>query len=234
MIQAFAPMSCSTMPRAPRAFVQSTPVAHPCSAAGDRDDVAARRDPVARGRHVDAFEIQQRAFGGRSAAVAAHRAVGADDPMARHYDRDGVGRAGCPDGANGLGRTRKSGQRAVAGGGAVADVGRQVLEHHAAKSLGELPIQRHVEVVPASGEILVELPRDGVEAGRGVQHAGADPVGQVLQDGVVALAAERHSHQPDRLSRRSAASRRASRPSGRRRRAGRRVRRPPPAGPAGG
>ena len=30
-----------------------------------------------------------------------------------------------------------------------------------------------------------------------MQQSGADPVGQVLQDGVVALVAERHAHQPD-------------------------------------
>ena len=39
--------------------------------------------------------------------------------------------------------------------------------------------------------------RDGVQTRRGVQQSGADPVGQVLQDGVMTLAAERHAHQPD-------------------------------------
>jgi hypothetical protein len=51
------------------------------------------------------FQIEQGPFGGRPAAVAAEAAVGADDPMARHHDRDGICRAGRSDGANSLGRT---------------------------------------------------------------------------------------------------------------------------------
>ena len=58
-------------------------------------------------------------------------------------------------------------------------------EHHAAKSLGQLPIQRHIEMMASSGEIFVELVRDGVETRRRLQHPRTDPVGQVLQDSVI-------------------------------------------------
>src|SRR6202012_501864 len=112
--------------------------------------------------------------------------------MTRHHDRYGVGRTSRPDGANGVGRTRESGQRAVAGGSAIADVDGQVTEDNPAESFGQLPIQRNVEGVTAAGEVLVELTRDGIEAGRGVQQPGADPVGKALEDGVVAFVAEGH------------------------------------------
>src|SRR5262249_21685116 len=58
------------------------------------------------------------------------------------------------------------------------------------------PVQRQAEAAPLPGEVLAKFPRGGVQAGRSVEDAGADPVGQRLQDGVVILAGVSNPDQP--------------------------------------
>ena len=76
----------------------------------------------------------------------------------------------------------------------VADVGQSV-EHGAAESGRQAPVQRHIEGVPTAGKVLLEFPCGCVQPRRGVEDAGADPVGQGFQHGVMAFAGVGHPDQ---------------------------------------
>ena len=95
--------------------------------------------------------------------------------------------AGTADGAD---RLRISGQLSnggVAGGMAIADL-RQATEDGAPESDRQPPVQRQVESAAAAREVLLELPRGQVQAGRGMKDARADLVRESLEYSVVVLA----------------------------------------------
>ena len=86
-----------------------------------------------------------------------------------------------------VGVAREISDCGVAGGVPVPDLG-QMAQHGAPESGRKPPVQRQVEAAPSPGEVLVEFPCGRVQTGGGVEDTGADPVGQGLQDGVVAFA----------------------------------------------
>jgi tetratricopeptide (TPR) repeat protein len=104
-----------------------------------------------------------------------------------HHDRQRVGRAGAADGADRLRIPGQLSNGGVAGGMAIADL-RQVTEDGAPEPGRQPPVQRQVESVAAAREVLLELPRGQVQAGRGMKDARADLVRESLEDSVVVLA----------------------------------------------
>ena len=130
-----------------------------------------------------------------AAPIGPRRPVRAHDPMAGDDEGNGVQRARGTDRPDRPGAPGPRRELAVADGPGVRDVD-ELLEHRAAEPVGQLQIHRDVEGVPASGEVLVELARDLVEAARGAQHPRADLVGEGGEHGVGVLHREGHPDQP--------------------------------------
>src|SRR5580692_12794748 len=100
--------------------------------------------------------------------------------MAGHHDRDRVRRAGAADGADRLRIPGQMSDSGVTGGMAVADL-RQAGKDDAPEPGRQPPVQRQVEGAAAAREILLELPRSQVQAGRDMKDARADLVRQSLE-----------------------------------------------------
>jgi hypothetical protein len=66
--------------------------------------------------------------------------------------------------------------------------GDQVLQDLTPEPPGESEVQRQHEIASLPGEIVLELAGRVVKPARGLQHPRADPIGQRLQHGTMALA----------------------------------------------
>ena len=106
---------------------------------------------------------------GEAAAVAAEVASGAQHSVAWHDDRYGVGGHGGADRPARTGTAGGHGEVLVRDGLAVVDLAEEALEHLAPEPTGQAPVERQVEAVPLTLEVLVELApgRVGRGAARG-------------------------------------------------------------------
>ena len=162
---------------------------------------------------------QQRLLHRQPAAVAAEGAAAAQHAVAGDDERDRVGAAG---GAGGADRALVAGAArhlGVAAGLAVGDAGDRP-QHPRRKPSLRLPVERQVELGQLALEVEVELAPRLVELGRGLEHPGGDPVGEVDQQLVGVLVGQPDPDQAARRLRQQQRCRRANRRSCRRRRAG--------------
>jgi len=98
-------------------------------------------------------------------------------PATGHDDRQRVAGAGGADSAHGLRTAGELSNSGVARGVAVTDLG-QMVQNGGPESGGELPVQRHIEALPAMVEVLIKLAGDTSKTSRRTQHPRADPLGQ--------------------------------------------------------
>jgi hypothetical protein len=141
------------------------------------------------------LEAKQGGFGGRTADVAAQGAISAQHPVARHHDRQRVGRTCGPDRAHSFRPADDGGDVLVRSGVPVSDL-RQVPLDLLVEPMREREVQREVERSASTGEVLLDLLDGDIEALGCAQDAAADAVGEGLQHRVVVLAAVRDPHQP--------------------------------------
>jgi hypothetical protein len=132
--------------------------------------------------------------------------------VAGDEDRERVRREGASGGAEGGGAPGAARHLAVRERAPVRDP-RRGAEDQEPEAAREPPVERQLEAPPAAEEVLVELAlRARERVPRGVQHPRRDPLGELVEDGVLALGGKTHAHEPlrrraeqDRAERRVAA-----------------------------
>src|SRR5829696_9211527 len=132
------------------------------------------------------FQVEQRRLGSGASDILPAGPVRANDTVARDDDRQGIVRACRADGADRAWASDRRGHVGVTLTAAVPDVA-QVLNDAATEAFCEPKIDRHLELGPPLGEILVELTSRVVQPGRCAQHPRADRGRQLRQHGVVVL-----------------------------------------------
>ncbi len=127
----------------------------------------------------------------QAAAVAAEGAARAQHAVAGNDDGDGIGRHRRADGAAGTRVADTIGQLLVTHDVTERDLRVQQLEHVTAETVRQPPVDVHVERLPASFEVLVELAAHGIESLRMFDDPRRDVVGQVLEEDIFGLVGER-------------------------------------------
>ena len=124
--------------------------------------------------------VEQPRFRLDSAGEAGERAVGADHPVARDDDREGVARVGGADGGEPRSEGELAGHLPIAGGLAVGDRRDGPSQTRRSQSV-LLWAKREVELRALAGEVLRELAPGGLEQRVVALHAGgrAVPAGEV-------------------------------------------------------
>ena len=146
------------------------------------------------GGHAAASKKSRVRLASTPAEVAAYAAVRAHDAVAWH-DGQRIGRT-CrshrSDGPEVAGQPCHCG---VTGGVSVADL-EQAVQHGAAEACRQAPVQRHVKNRVAGRRSTHSPLGRRRPVGRYVEDAGADAIGQGLQDRVMVLAGVRDTDQP--------------------------------------